>query len=237
MDILNQYKLSVIIPCFNEEKTIQEIINRVQKNNIENKELIIVDDFSNDKTRDILKNLENENNIKIIYNEKNLGKGFCLRKGFQEAKGEIIIIQDADLEYDPNEHLKVVKPIMEGAADVVYGSRFIGGEIKRVSYFWHKVGNIFLTNFCNIFTNLSLTDMETCYKAFKKKDILSINLEENRFGIEPEITIKLAKKNLIFYEVGISYYGRSYSEGKKISWVDGLLAIKSIIKHSLFSSF
>ena len=231
----NNIKVSVIIPCYNEEKTIFHIIKKVQSNNITEKEIVIIDDFSNDETRNILKKFDSEKNINIIYNDRNFGKGYCLREGFKQAKGEIIIIQDADLEYDPNEHLKVLQPIMDGLADVVYGSRFIGGGINRVSYFWHKVGNIFLTNFSNIFTNLSLTDMETCYKAFKRKDILGINLEENRFGIEPEITIKLAKKKLIFYEVGISYYGRSYSEGKKISWFDGLLAIKSIIKHSLFS--
>ena len=209
-------KLSVLVPCYNEEKTIQIIIDRILEQKYSNKEIIIIDDFSNDNTTDILKNIKNEK-IKVIFNNKNYGKGFCLRKGISTSNGEIIIIQDSDLEYDPEDYEKMINPIINGHADAVFGSRFLGSQEHRVLYFWHRVGNSILTLTSNIFSNLNLTDMECGLKAFKSEMIKQIKLKENRFGFEPEITMKAAKLNLRIYEVGIKYFGRTYAEGKKIN--------------------
>ena len=225
--------LSVVVPCFNEIKTIGEVIENILDSPINPKEVIIVDDFSSDGSREYLKKINNKN-IKIIFHEKNLGKGAALSTGIAFAKGEIIIIQDADLEYDPKEYPNVIGPIINGKADIVYGSRFQGGQPHRVVYFWHRVGNGFLTIFSNLFTDLNLTDMETCYKAFRSDIIKTIEIEEKRFGFEPEITAKISKLNCRIYEVGISYYGRTYKEGKKIGWKDGIRAIYCILKYNLF---
>ena len=225
--------MSVVVPCFNEISTIGEVINNILESPINPKEIIIVDDFSTDGSREYLKKIKNKN-IKIILNEKNLGKGAALSKGIKFAKGQIVIIQDADLEYDPNEYSNVIGPILNGKADIVYGSRFQGGQPHRVVYFWHRVGNGFLTIFSNLFTDLNLTDMETCYKAFRSDIIKNIRIEEKRFGFEPEITAKISKLNCRIYEVGISYYGRTYKEGKKIGWKDGFRAIYCILKYNLF---
>ena len=229
----NSIVLSVVVPCFNEISTIGEVINNILESPINPKEIIIVDDFSTDGSREYLKKIKNKN-IKIILNEKNLGKGAALSKGIKFAKGQIVIIQDADLEYDPNEYTNVIGPILNGKADIVYGSRFQGGRPHRVVYFWHRVGNGFLTIFSNLFTDLNLTDMETCYKAFRSDIIKNIRIEEKRFGFEPEITAKISKLNCRIYEVGISYYGRTYKEGKKIGWKDGFRAIYCILKYNLF---
>ncbi len=209
--------LSVIIPCFNEINTIGTIIEAVRKSPYENKEIIIVDDCSTDGTREKLRNeFENSGLVaKILYHERNRGKGAALRTGFKAATGDIVIVQDADLEYDPNQYSHIIDPIINGRADVVFGSRFMGGQPHRVVYFWHRVGNGFLTLLSNVFTNLNLTDMETCYKAFRREIIQSIEIEEDRFGFEPEVTAKVSKLNCSIYEVGISYYGRTYEEGKK----------------------
>ena len=228
--------LSIIIPCFNEKNTIGEIILAVKNSSYKNQEIIVVDDFSTDGTREILQNKIAPLVDKIIYQTYNLGKGSALRAGIAEASGDIIIIQDADLEYDPREYLKIITPILENKADVVYGSRFISGESRRVLYFWHRVANFILTTLSNIFTNLNLSDMETCYKAFKSDIIKKINIEENRFGFEPEITAKIAKTKCRIYEVGISYNGRTYEEGKKITWKDGFRALYCIIKYNLKKS-
>jgi len=228
-------KISIIIPCFNEEKTISLVINKILSNYAGEKEIIVIDDCSNDKTREILKS-DLENKIdKLIFNEKNYGKGFSIRKGINIAEGDVILIQDADLEYDPLDYNKLLKPIEKGVADVVYGSRFLGGEEKRVLYFWHTIGNKFLTTFSNMFSNLNLTDMEVGYKLFKYNVIKDIDLIENRFGFEPEITAKIAKKKIRIFEVGISYYGRKYEDGKKITWKDGVSALRCIIKYNLFN--
>ena len=228
-------KLSIIIPCYNEISTINEIIEAVKNSPIDNKEIIIVDDASIDGTRELLKDKIESEVTKIIYHKQNQGKGASIRDGVKEATGDIIIIQDADLEYDPNEYPDLIKPILDGKADVVYGSRFQGKEPHRVLYFWHKIGNTFLTIISNMFTNLNLTDMETCYKVFKSDVIKNIKIEEDRFGFEPEITAKISKiKGIRIYEVGISYHGRRYEEGKKIGWKDGLRAIYSIIKYNIF---
>lgn len=229
-------KLSVIIPCYNELNTIGKIIDKIKKNSIQDIEIIIVDDFSTDGTREELKNeIEPSNKVnKILYHEKNKGKGAALRTGFNHISGDIVIIQDADLEYNPDEYEKLIAPIINNKADVVYGSRFIGGQEHRVLYFWHKVANNILTILSNIFTNLNLSDMETCYKAFRKDIIKKIKIEENRFGFEPEITAKVAKLNCRIYEIGISYSGRTYQEGKKIGMRDALRAIYCIIKYNLF---
>ncbi len=226
--------VSIIIPCFNEEKTISEIIHSVKKNINDNDEIIVIDDYSTDKTRDILEgDLKNKIN-NLILNEKNFGKGYSIRKGIEKSKGDIILIQDADLEYDPGDYQRLLKPIKEGFADVVYGSRFIGSEEKRVLYFWHMVGNKLLTLLSNMLTNLNLTDMEVCYKVFKANVIKDIRLEENRFGFEPEITAKISKKNIKIYEVGVKYFGRTYSDGKKITWRDGFSALRCIFYYNLF---
>ena len=227
-------KLSIIIPCFNEKSTINEIIDRVLNFSSYQKEIIVIDDYSTDGTRDILKSIEKSKIQKLILNEKNYGKGYSLRKGIREASGDILIIQDADLEYDPNDYDKMINPIKNGIADVVYGSRFIGSNEKRVLFYWHSLGNKFLTTLSNMFTDLNLTDMECCYKAFKTDIIKNIKLKENRFGFEPEITAKISKKNLRIYEVGIKYFGRKYSEGKKITWKDGFRAIYCIVFYSIF---
>jgi glycosyltransferase involved in cell wall biosynthesis len=227
-------KLSIIIPCYNELLTIAEIVNAVKRSPYPDKEIIIVDDFSTDGTRELLAREVAARVDKVIYHERNKGKGSALRTGIQAAAGDIIIIQDADLEYDPNEYPAIVEPIATGKADVVYGSRFLGDKPHRVLYFWHRIGNGFLTLLSNMFSNLNLTDMETCYKAFKREILQSIPIEEDRFGFEPEITAKIAKLNCRIYEVGISYYGRTYKEGKKITWRDGFRAIICILKYNLF---
>lgn len=226
-------KLSIVIPCFNEVGTIRAIVERVRAASVQNKEIIIVDDCSIDGTRDILRDLTPLVD-RIIYHDTNQGKGAALRTGFAAATGDVVIVQDADLEYDPNEYPKLLAPIERGQADVVFGSRFAGGDAHRVVYFWHMVGNKFLTLLSNMFTNLNLTDMETCYKVFKREVVQAIVIEENRFGFEPEITAKVAKLDLVIYEVGISYYGRTYKEGKKIGWRDGFRALYAIVKYNVF---
>lgn len=224
-------KLSVVIPCYNEKDTIENLVNAVRKTSIQPLEIIIVDDCSTDGTRDVLK--EKINVDKIVYHERNMGKGAALRTGFQHATGDVVVVQDADLEYDPQEYHLLYEPIVSGKADVVYGSRFMSGGCRRVLYFWHMVGNKFLTLLSNMFTNINLTDMETCYKMFRREVIQSINIEEERFGFEPEITAKVARGGWRIYEVGISYYGRTYAEGKKIGWRDGFRAIYAIVKYNL----
>ena len=227
----NKPKLSIVIPVYNEKSTIDEIVKRVQNVKFE-KEIIIVDDCSSDGTRDKIDKISG-NNIKKLFHEKNKGKGASLRTGFQHATGDIVIIQDADLEYNPNEYSNLIEPIVDGRADVVYGSRFLGGP-HRVDFFWHYVGNKILTTLSNILTNLILTDMETCYKVFKAEIIKDIKIRSNRFGFEPEITAKLAKRKCIIYEVPISYSGRGYDEGKKIGWKDGIVALYCIVRFKLF---
>ena len=227
-------KVSIIIPCFNEEKTISLVINKILSSYTGEKEIIVIDDYSNDKTREILDSDLKNKIDKIILNDKNYGKGFSIRKGINIAEGDIILIQDADLEYDPSDYNKLIKPIEKGVADVVYGSRFLGGEEKRVLYFWHTIGNKFLTTLSNMFSNLNLTDMEVGYKLFKSDVIKDINLLEDRFGFEPEVTAKIAKKKIRIFEVGISYYGRKYEDGKKITWKDGISALRCIVKYNLF---
>ena len=225
--------LSIIIPCYNEAKTIISLIDAVKKSPVKNREIIIVDDGSKDGTRDILSNL-NDPEVRIIFHSKNKGKGAALRTGFSEAKGDICIVQDADLEYDPQEFPLVIQPILDGKADVVFGSRFQSGRPHRVVYFWHRIGNGLLTLMSNFFTDLNLSDMETCYKAFRREVIQSVNIKENRFGFEPEVTAKISKMDIRIYEVGISYYGRTYDEGKKIGWKDGMRAVYCILKYNLW---
>jgi len=224
--------LSIVVPCFNEINTLQELIQKIKNSPIKNKEIIIVDDYSTDGSREFLEKIK-DHQIKIKFHKKNRGKGAALRTGIGFAQGKVVIIQDADLEYDPEDYPNMINPIIKNKADVVYGSRFKGGQPHRVVYFWHRVGNGFLTLLSNIFTDLNLSDMETCYKAFKREIIQSIKIEEDRFGFEPEITAKISKKNYRIYEVGISYYGRTYKEGKKIGWKDGVQAIFCILKYNL----
>ncbi len=227
-----QKKLSIIIPVFNEKKTIEEIIRRVEAVDISlEKEIIIVDDFSTDGTREILSRL-NKNPIKVYLQEKNYGKGAAVKRGLQECSGDIAIIQDADLEYDPADYKEMIAPIFENNADVVFGSRFIGNKPHRVLYFWHYVGNKVLTLFSNMMTNQNITDMETCYKLFNRKsiDVIKNEITADRFGVEPEITAIVAKNKFVIYEVGISYSGRTYEEGKKIGWKDGFSALYYIIR-------
>jgi glycosyltransferase involved in cell wall biosynthesis len=226
-------KLTVIIPCYNERNTIKGIIEAVRSSPIHYKEIIVVDDCSTDGTQDILAEIA-PLVAKVIYHDRNQGKGAALRTGIAVATGDIVIIQDADLEYDPQEYPLLLEPFLQDKADVVYGSRFLGGKPHRVVYYWHSLGNWMLTTLSNMFTNINLTDMETCYKAFRREIIQTITIEENRFGFEPEITAKVAKIGCRIYEVGISYYGRTYSEGKKIGWKDGVRAIHCILKYNLF---
>lgn len=224
--------ISVVIPVYNEKDTIRQVVDSVRAVDME-KEIILVDDFSTDGTREILATLAADD-LRIYYHERNMGKGAALSTGFGQVAGDVVIIQDADLEYNPEEYPKLVRPILDGRADVVYGSRFVGGEYHRVLFFWHMVGNKFLTLLSNMLTNLNLTDMETCYKVFKKSILKKLTIEENRFGFEPEITAKIAKMNVRIYEVGISYSGRGYKEGKKINWKDGISALRCILKYNLF---
>jgi glycosyltransferase involved in cell wall biosynthesis len=229
--------LSVIIPVFNERLTLEDLVDKVRQVDLSSlnitMEVIVVDDCSLDGTLEVAHRLVEEGKIRLIEHEKNQGKGAALHSGFQSAKGEAIIIQDADLEYEPEEYPKLLKPIVEGKADVVYGSRFMGGEPHRVLYFWHYVGNRFLTLISNTLTNLNLTDMETCYKVFRSEILRSIHLKEKRFGFEPEVTAKIARLGCRIYEVGISYTGRTYAEGKKINWKDGVRALWCIIKYAV----
>ena len=228
-------KISVIIPCYNEHETIEQIVDKVIDEKNYNKEIIIIDDFSTDGTREILKNKIKHKVDKIILNEKNYGKGYSVRKGINNAEGNVILIQDADLEYDPSDYKKLISPIEKNEADVVYGSRFIGSDEKRVLFYWHSLGNFFLTTLSNMFSNINLTDMENCYKVFRAEVLKNINLKENRFGFEPEITAKIAKKKLRIFEVGVKYYGRTYDQGKKIGWKDGISAIRCILLYNLCS--
>jgi glycosyltransferase involved in cell wall biosynthesis len=228
-------RLSVVIPVYNERRTLRELIARVQSVRLPlEKEIICVDDCSTDGTRDILRELTaTQSNLRVFFQPVNRGKGAALREGFRQATGDYVIVQDADLEYDPEDYPQMLAPLMEGKADVVFGSRFMGGRPHRVLYFWHSVGNRLLTLLSNMVSDLNLTDMETCYKAFRREVIQSIVLEQDRFGFEPEITIKVARRRLRVYEVGISYYGRTYEEGKKIGWKDGVQALWCIAKYGL----
>ena len=226
-------KLSVVVPVYNERATVREVIGRVLAVPIDI-ELLCIDDGSSDGSREILAELQQKHpQIRALLQPRNMGKGAALRRGIQEATGDFVIIQDADLEYDPSEYPQLLEPLIQGRADVVFGSRFLGGGPHRVLYFWHSVGNWFLTLLSNCFTNINLTDMETCYKVFRREVIQSIPLEEDRFGFEPEITVKVARRKLRIYEVGISYSGRTYEEGKKIGWKDGVRALYCLVKYSL----
>jgi len=228
-------KLSVVIPCYNELGTIGRVVQAVRACPVKDLEIIIVDDCSTDGTRDLLQSSLVGQVDQIIYHSKNRGKGAALRTGFAAATGDIVVVQDADLEYDPQEFPDLIAPILSNRADVVFGSRFAGSRPHRVVYYWHMVGNKFLTTLSNMFTNINLTDMETCYKAFRREVIQAVRIEENRFGFEPEITAKVAKMGCRIYEVGISYYGRTYKEGKKIGWKDGFRAIYCIFRYNLFA--
>jgi glycosyltransferase involved in cell wall biosynthesis len=225
-------KLSVLIPCFNERRTLSELVRRVHASPYEPKEIIIVDDASTDGTREMLKNGDISGVDRVIFLAKNQGKGAALRAGLAAVSGDVVVIQDADLEYDPADYGKLLQPILDGHADVVYGSRFIGSDARRVLYFWHRIGNGLLTLTSNMLTNLNLSDIETGYKMFRREVIQAITIEENRFGIEPEITAKIAHMGVRIYEVGISYHGRTYAEGKKIGWRDGVRALYCILKYN-----
>lgn len=226
--------LTVVIPCYNERGTILNLVRAVNAAPVQT-EIIVVDDASTDGTREILERDVRPLVAKILFHEKNQGKGAALRTGFREATGDVVVVQDADLEYDPQEYPRLLQPILHHKADVVFGSRFMGGDAHRVVYFWHMVGNKFLTLLSNMFTNLNLTDMETCYKMFRREIIQQIKIEENRFGFEPEITAKVSKlPDCEIYEVGISYYGRTYKQGKKIGWKDGFRALYAIVKYNVF---
>ena len=227
-------RLSVVIPCYNERDTIRTIVDAVRAAPYPHKEIIVVDDCSKDGTREILEREIRPLVDLVLYHDVNQGKGAALRTGIKAATGDLVIIQDADLEYDPQEYPSLVEPILHDRADVVFGSRFMGGRPHRVLYFWHTLGNRMLTLMSNVFTNLNLTDMETCYKVFRREIIQGITIEENRFGFEPEITAKIAKTRCRIYEVGISYYGRTYDEGKKIGWKDGVRALVCIVKYNVF---
>ena len=228
-------QISIVIPIFNECETLHEIIDRVRAvEGMDVKEIILVDDCSTDGTGDLLKKSFDEPIFKKCYHEVNQGKGAALRTGFAEATGDIVAVQDADLEYDPAELPGLIRPIIRNQADVVFGSRFMGGGAHRVVFYWHMLGNKFLTLLSNMMTNLNLTDMECCYKLFRREVLEQITVEENRFGVEPELTAKVSKLNVRIYEVGISYYGRTYDEGKKIGWRDGVRAIYAILKYGLF---
>lgn len=224
-------KLSVVIPVYNERATLLELYECVKAVEID-KEIIFVDDGSTDGSREILQGIPDDS-VRIVLHDHNMGKGAALRSGFRYVTGDVVVIQDADLEYDPSQYPKLIKPILEGKADVVYGSRFVTGEYRRVLFFWHMVGNKLLTLMSNLFTNLNLSDMETCYKVFCRSALERITIEEDRFGFEPEITAKLSKLKLRIYEVGISYSGRTYAEGKKIGWKDGISAVRCILKYNL----
>jgi glycosyltransferase involved in cell wall biosynthesis len=226
--------ISVLIPCFNEKSTIEQIVDKINKLENLSLEIIIIDDNSIDGTKEILNDKIKNQVSQIIFNKENHGKGYCIKKGIEAANGNIILIQDADLEYDPREYFKLIKPIKDNKADVVYGSRFIGGDERRILFFWHSIANKLLTILSNMFTNLNLSDMETCYKVFKKDLIKNIDLKEQGFGFDPEITAKLAKQKPRIYEVGISYFGRTYEEGKKITLKDAFIVLKCIIIYNLF---
>src|SRR5438552_2300579 len=231
---LEDMKVSVVIPCFNERETIERIVQAVRASPVKDIEIVIVDDFSTDGTIALLKERVSSLADKIIYHPVNRGKGAALRTGFAAANGDVIVVQDADLEYDPNDYPTLLEPIFSGSADAVFGSRFMGGRPHRVLYFWHMVGNRFLTLLSNMFTNLNLTDLETCYKAFRAPLLKKLQLREDRFGFEPEVTAKLAKTGCRIYEIGISYSGRTYAEGKKVNWKDGVHAIYAILRYNLF---
>lgn len=226
--------LSVVIPVYNEVETVRTILETVREVPLPGgleKEIVVVDDCSTDGTREVLADLSRDGSIRVAFHERNRGKGAALRTGIATTRGDIVLIQDADLEYDPREYPKLIEPILAGRADVVYGSRFSGGESKRVLFYWHYVGNRFLTTLSNMFTNINLTDMETCYKVFRGEIIRGIRIEEDRFGFEPEVTSKVARLGCRIYEVGISYHGRTYAEGKKINWKDGVRALWCIVKY------
>lgn len=227
--------LSVVIPAYNEERTIEMLVERVRAVDID-KEIIVVDDCSTDATLGKLTALAKGTDLRVLHHDVNQGKGAALRTGFAHARGDIVIIQDADLEYNPQEYAKLIQPILDGNADVVFGSRFSGGESHRVLYYWHSIGNTVLTQLSNMMTNLNLSDMETCYKAFRREVLQQIQIEESRFGFEPEITAKAARLGCRIYEVGISYAGRTYKDGKKISWKDGVSAVRCILKYNLRKS-